>query len=250
MRLTAIAHRLSRPGTIVQRSEDARGERGSATAIHQLQHGVQVDRAVLGEAGGQVRSETGRDQALAAPLGGRAERRSRVCGVTGRAHAWIGGHPRRRLTCDLPRGHDVRDRRRGCLLMVEVDHDDRPAPAGQPERHLTTGSGEPPVTMATVSVIARVRPAVSANDDSTSCRLVGSVCARWSSVRRTSANSPDCRLTWKRERHPRPPHWRSGAGLQKSASLSGSPAARRGRTWHMACRRSARAADARSGAPC
>ena len=34
------------------------------------------------------------------------------------------------------RGEDLRDRRLGCALMLEVDDDDRPAPARQPARDL------------------------------------------------------------------------------------------------------------------
>jgi hypothetical protein len=61
---------------------------------------VQVDRAVLGEQGGQAESEPGREQALAAPLDDGAELRDRIGCAALRPHMRISDGRGLRLTFD------------------------------------------------------------------------------------------------------------------------------------------------------
>ena len=91
-----------------------------------------VPRRVLVEQGGAVRR--GVDDDVDAP-----ERRDRLgeqaldVEIVGE----VGAHGDRRAF----RGEDLRDRRLGAALMLEVDDDDRPAPACQPARDLAAGPG-------------------------------------------------------------------------------------------------------------
>ena len=59
--------------SLVQGREDARGELRRAASVDELEHGVQIDSAVLGKVGGEIGSEPGREQAPAPPFHNRVK---------------------------------------------------------------------------------------------------------------------------------------------------------------------------------